>query len=46
MARVGVVFGYIFGWMIGRSLHDLESYVISKDSDKERGFGWICNNDM
>ena len=39
--RVGFLFAYILGWYIGRSLHGLKSYTISKRYDKSHDINLI-----
>jgi len=37
MARVGVIFAYVAGWLIARALLGLDSVYINKDKDEKTG---------
>lgn len=40
--RVSVIFSSIAGWIVGRSIHRLPTYVFSKRCDKKHGLKWLC----
>lgn len=40
--RVSVLFASVAGWIIGRSVHRLETFVISRRHDKKYGLKYIA----
>lgn len=40
--RISVLFSSIAGWICGRSIHRMESYVVSKRHDNKHKMKWLC----
>lgn len=45
LARVGVMFAYIAGWIIGRSLLGYDIFVFNETKDNQCGFKLHCEDE-
>lgn len=43
--RTAVLFSSVAGWIVGRSIHRMETYIISKRHDEKHGIRYIRRRD-